>query len=183
MTYKETAEILNVLRNVYPHSFKDIQEKDVKQIVEIWQMMFEGDSFAEVSAAVKALISTRTVGYSPTIGEVKEKLHSLRTVNELSEQDAWAMVSKACQNGLYGYQKEFDKLPPEVQRAVGQPEQLRAWAAMDTETVESVVASNFMRSYRTKAARQKEFEMLPEAVKSVVGQLADGMKMIGEGTG
>ena len=183
MNRKETMQILAALRAAYPSSFKDLDTMDIEAMTQLWQTLFADESYADVSAAVYALVSSRTVGYSPTIGEVKEKLHSLRTVNELSEQDAWALVSKACQNGLYGYQKEFDKLPPEVQRAVGQPEQLRSWAAMDTETVESVVASNFMRSYRTQAARKKEFDMLPESVRSVVGQLADGMKMIGEGTG
>ena len=179
MNMKETALILTALRNAYPHSYRDLGPRDFEQMIELWQSMFEDDSYAEVSAAVKALITSRTVGYSPVIGEVKEKLHALRHVGELSEQDAWAMVSKACANGLYGYQKEFDKLPPEVQRAVGSPEQIKAWAAMDVETVESVVASNFMRNYRTQAARKKEFDMLPESVRTVIGPLADSLKLIG----
>ena len=183
MNRKETMQILAALRAAYPSSFKDLDRMDIEAMTQLWQTLFADENYPDVSAAVYALISSRTVGYSPTVGEVKEKLHSLRTVNELSEQDAWALVSKACQNGLYGYRKEFDKLPPEVQRAVGSAEQLKAWAAMDVDTVESVVASNFKRSFRVNAERKKELDMLPESVRSVIGQLADGMKMIGEGTG
>ena len=179
MNKRETSLVLTVLRAAYPSSFKDIDSLDIDAMINLWQMMFEDESYGDVCAAVNALISTRTVGYSPTIGEVKEKLYSLRTVGELSEQDAWALVSKACQNGLYGYRTEFEKLPPAVQRAVGSPEQLRAWAEMDVETVESVVSSNFKRAYRTQATRDKEFSMLPESVRTVVAQLADGLKMIG----
>ena len=179
MNRKETMQILASLRAAYPSSFKDLDKMDLEAMTQLWQSVFEDESYAEVSAAVTALITSRTVGYSPVIGEIKEKLHSIKHAGELSDQDAWALVSKACANGLYGYQKEFDKLPPEVQRAVGAPEQLKAWAAMDVETVESVVASNFMRNYRTQAARAKEFAMLPESVRAVIGPLADSMKMIG----
>ena len=182
MNRKETMQILASLRAAYPSSFKDMDKMDIDAMTQLWQTLFADDSYAEVSAAVNALITTRTVGYSPVIGEIKEKLHALRHVGELSEQDAWAMVSKACANGLYGYQKEFDKLPPEVQRAVGSAEQIKAWAAMDVETVESVVASNFKRNYRTQAVRKKEFDMLPESVRAVIGPLADSLKLIG-GTG
>ena len=48
-----------------------------------------------------------------------------------------------------------------VKKAVGTPEQLRAWAMMPADEVESVVASNFRRSYRDNARREKENRLLP----------------------
>ena len=180
MTTDETTKILAVLKAAYPHSFKDLKKKDAEVMIDLWKTMFETDCYEEVNAAVAALISTRTAGFSPTIGEVKEKLHSLRSANILPEQEAWALVSKACSNGLYGYKKEFAKLPPEVQKAVGSPEQLREWAKLDVETVQSVVASNFMRNYRVQQSRNKELSMLPNSLRSVVDGLSVGMKMIGQ---
>lgn len=181
MNTDETIKILATLKAAYPHSFKDLTRRDAENMIGLWTVMFSAESYSEVSASIAAMISTRKEGYSPTIGEVKEKLQSLKTVNELSESDAWALVSKACSNGLYGYKDEFAKLPPEVQRAVGAPEQLKAWAAMDSETVESVVASNFKRGYRTLKEREKETAMLPPAIRQMIGGIADGMKMIKEG--
>lgn len=178
MNRTETLKILTVLRAAFPHSFKDT---DVETTVTLWARMFATDPYEAVDAAVSALIATRTVGYSPTIGEVKERMQQMSSSFELSEDAAWAMVSKACSNGLYGYRTEFEKLPPEVQRAVGAPEQLREWAQMDTETVQSVVASNFMRNYRTRSAREKEMAMLPPDVRVMIAGVADGMKLIGEG--
>lgn len=180
MTTEETTKILATLKAAYPHSFKDLTRRDAEAMIELWTTMFSAESYAEVSAAIAALISTRTVGYSPTVGEVKEKLQSLKPVSTLSEQDAWSLVSKACSNGIYGYKKEFAKLPPEVQRAVGAPEQLREWAKMDADTVQSVVASNFMRNYRALQAREKEQAMLPPNVQQMIGGLSDSMKMIEE---
>lgn len=174
MNRQETLKILAVLRTVYPHSFKNV---DVESTISAWERFFAGDPYDEVDAAICSLICSRTAGYSPTVGEVKERLHALRTSSELPEDEAWALVSKACRNGLYGYKAEFDKLPPEVQRAVGAPEQLREWAQMDVDTVQSVVASNFMRNYRTRSARAKEMDALPPDVRLAIASVADRMQL------
>lgn len=178
MTREDTVRLLSTLKASYPHSFKDVTKIDAEAMIEVWSRLFAGDPKEEVFAAVDALLSSRTVGYSPTIGEVKEQMQKLKHHDELDELAAWALVSKACRNGLYGYREEFAKLPPEVQKAVGAPEQLRAWAMMDTDSVESVVASNFQRNYRTTQARQKELEKLPENVRNMISGIADKL-MIG----
>ena len=180
MTYNETLMVLAVLKAAYPHAFKDMRRADGEAMAKLWQLQFDAEPFTDVQAAVNALISTRTVGYSPTIGEVKEKLHQMRSRSELTDSDAWAMVAKACTNGIYGYREEYAKLPPEVQAAVGAPEQLREWAVMDTETLQSVVASNFMRSYRTTRQRAKETAMLPQNVRDLLTGVSDSMKMLKE---
>lgn len=178
----ETTRILAILKAAYPSSFKEMAEADYRAMIDLWQTMFAADSYEAVNAAVAALISTRKEGFTPTIGEVKERLAFAReqASGTLSEQAAWAMVEKACRNGLYGYKKEFEKLPPEVQRVVGAPEQLKAWAEMDAETVNSVVASNFMRSYRVEKQREKERSLLPPAARETISLVSGNMKMIGE---
>lgn len=177
MTKDETKEMLAILRAAYPHSFKDMKPIDAYALLNLWSRHFADDDPNFVLAAVDSLISTRTAGYSPTIGEVKEQMQKLRRRQDIDEASAWAMVSKACTNGLYGYREEYEKLPPQVQRAVGAPEQLREWAKMDVETVQSVVASNFMRTYRTMEARAKEMEMLPGSVKELIGGLSDRLRL------
>ena len=177
MTKAETARILAILKAAYPHSFKEMSGPDAEAMLNLWAMQFEADSVDLVAAAVKALISSRQAGYSPTIGEVKAQMQRLTAKEELSEAAAWALVSKACANGIYGYREEFAKLPEAVQRAVGAPEQLKAWAMMDEDTVESVVASNFKRSYRADQERQKENEMLPKEVKDMLSGVADQMRI------
>lgn len=177
MTETDTIKMLTILRAAYPHSFKDMTSADTEAMVALWTRLFADDNPAVVSAAIDALIATRTVGYSPAPGEVKEQIRKLKSANELDELSAWALVSKACCNGIYGYKEEYAKLPPEVQRAVGAPEQLREWAMMDSDTVQSVVASNFQRNYRTVQAREREFQKLPSSVASVISGVADHMRL------
>lgn len=177
MTREETAEMLAILKAAYPHSFKDMTRVDGLAMLSLWERIFADDDKNVVSAAIDALISTRTVGFSPTPGEVKEQIRKLYSANELDELAAWALVSKACANGIYGYKEEFAKLPPEVQRAVGAPEQLRDWAMMDSDTVQSVIASNFQRNYRASQAREKDLAKLPSNVRQILSGVAERMRL------
>lgn len=177
MTRQEVLMVLATLKAAYPHSFKGLEGIDAEAMVNLWTRQFEAEDAKAVSAAVDALIATRTEGYSPTPGEVKEQLRKLRNAEELDELAAWALVSKACANGIYGYKQEFAKLPPEVQRAVGAPEQLREWAMMDADTVQSVVASNFQRNYRASQTRAKEQAKLPPNVLQMINGVAERMML------
>lgn len=171
MTTQEAAKILAVLRVSYPHSFKNFSAEDVNAAVNLWAEMFDSEPYEAVSAAVKTMIATRQEGYSPTIGEVKEYLRKLKQPEEMNEATAWALVAKACENGYYGYMKEFAKLPPNVKKAVGHPEQLREWAQMDSSVLQSVVGSNFRRTYKTVCERQRQDELMPDSVKQLVGKI------------
>ncbi len=180
LTRDDAIIILSTLKAAYPHAYKGLTRRDAEATINLWIRQFADEESTAVAAAVEALISTRTVGYSITPGEVKEQLYSLKSAESLNESDAWALVSRACSNGIYGYREEFAKLPPEVQRAVGAPEQLKAWAMMEADTVESVVASNFMKNYRIMKQREKETAMLPQTVREMLSGVSDSLKMLEE---
>ncbi len=93
----------------------------------------------------------------------------LRCPDELSEAEAWALVSKAASGSIHGYKADFERLPPTVQKAVGSPEMLHAWGMMNADAFESVVASNFQRSYRTIVMRER--------VRSMVDGIADRLML------
>lgn len=56
---------------------------------------------------------------------------------------------------------------------------------MDADTVSSVVASNFQRSYRARATHEREMLALPSDVRQTMAQLGSGMTMpqLGDGGG
>ena len=130
-----------------------------------------------VKAAVKAHIATDAKGYPPHIGAIKAAIRKITQPDEMSEMEAWGYVSRALRNSSYNSIKEFERLPPVVRRIVGAPSQLREWAAMDSDTVQSVVQSNFMRSYRARSQSEQEYLALPAEVKETMAQLADSMSL------
>ena len=168
MTRDDVIKIMSVLRGAYPHFYRDISKQEAYDTINLWTDMFSNDDASIVASAVKSLIDGDDKGFPPTIGQVKAKMRLLVGSDELTEAEAWNLVSKAVKNGLYGAVEEFEKLPPAVKRIVGSPSQLRDWASMDSDTLQSVVASNFQRSYKVVATREKEIAALPDDVKKLI---------------
>ena len=166
MTNNEVEMALALLLEIYPR-FMDGRNAD--STAAIWAKMFPGEGYPQVEAAIFAYVASdaSNKGFPPSIGQIKEHLAQMQADNTLDEAGAGALVAKAMRNGFYGSEKEFANLPYDVQRAVGSASQLRDWAIMDTETVNSVVASNFMRSYRARATHTRELQKLPEGVRQM----------------
>lgn len=180
MNVQETKLILAVLKAAYPASFRNLTSKDANSVVSLWADMFSVEDYALVSAAVKSLISSRTVGYSPTIGEVREKITELTNPDRLTPFEAWRLVMRAASNSGYHAQEEYDKLPPLVQKALRGPETLREYAMMDAEQLNTVIASNFRKSFEIMCKREETAAMLPEDVKTMIGSLSDKLAWIGD---
>ena len=177
MTREETIKVLAVLKAAYPAFYRGMKADELNGIVNLWASQFEGDDYKTVGAAVQAHIATDTKGYPPHIGAIKEAIRKITQPDEMSEMEAWGYVASALRNSGYNSVAEFDKLPPVVRRIVGSPSQLREWAMMDSDTVQSVVQSNFMRSYRARAQHEREYLALPENVRELMAQLAGSMAM------
>lgn len=173
MTIKETIKIMTVLKAAYPAYYRGQDDEELEAAVTLWHKMFADDPYTVVSAAVAAHIASDTKGYPPHIGAIRDKITKLTQPEELSEMEAWAMVRKALSNSGYHAQQEFDKLPEVLQRVVGSPSMLHQWALMDNSDVETVVQSNFMRSYKVRAASAKEYLALPAEVKAFMRQIAE----------
>lgn len=172
MTRTEVIGVLAVIGTAYPNFFKGKSEAQKREAIRVYEDFFEDDPGELVYAAVKSLIADGDSGFAPTIGEIRSRMRELMYPDELSESQAWALVSKACQRALYHAQEEFDKLPCVVKAAVGNPAQLREWAMVDESAFQSVVGSNFQRSYRTHVKRERAAEMLPESVKAMLSSIA-----------
>lgn len=173
MTKAETAKVIAVLQVNYPDNFRGKSDAILAATVDMWSRAFADDEYAVVSAAVMAHIVSDTNRFMPPVGVIKAKIAELTSPEEMTEQEAWGLVANAIRNGIYGASEEFAKLPPAVQRAVGGAQQLREWATMDADTVQSVVASNFQRSYRVALQREKDWAKLPSGVKQFVGELTE----------
>lgn len=178
MTKEETAKIMAVLKAAYPDYYRGMTKDDAMNIVNLWHVMFQEEDFKMVQAAVQHYIATDAKQFRPPhIGAIKESLYKMQSADQMSEMEAWGHVSKAIRNSLYNSKEEFEKLPPVVQKVVGSPAQLRTWAMIDTDSIETVVQSNFMRSFKGRSQEAKDYAKLPSAVRDVIGYIAAEMEM------
>ena len=178
MNYEETLAIMGVLKAAYPQYYRDMKRSEAESVVSLWAEMFKDEPVNVVAVAVKAYIASDTKGFPPHIGAIKDAIAKIKAPKSMTEQEAWLLVKNATRNGLYGSVEEFDKLPPICKKLVGSPSQLREWATMDSDTLNSVVASNFQRSYKVMEKREKERLALPSDVRDIMEQLSGGFKML-----
>ena len=164
MTETEVRKLLAMTQAVYPNYNPPSKEAAVNA----WLMCLSEYDNNVVMAAFKAYITTDTSGFAPSIGQLRDKLHAIQNPQELNEMEAWSLVSKALRNGYYGAVEEFNNLPPLVQKAVGSPDNLRNWSQTDTNSIENVVQSNFMRSYRLVVNRENEIKKMPADVRTLI---------------
>lgn len=169
MTREETVKIIRIMVDSYPN----YKPNNISETVDVWQMMLSDYDYNMVAMALKAYILSDTSGFAPSIGQLVGKIQSITQPQELSEMEAWALVSKAIRNSGYNSVEEFAKLPPSAQKAVGLPDQLRTWA-LDENYNEQVVSSNFMRCYRTELARHEELSKMPSDVKALIDNTFKG---------
>ena len=164
MTREETVKIIRIMCDCYPN----YKPSDLSETVDVWNMMLKDCVYEQVSVALKAYIRSDTSGFAPSVGQLINKLHEVQSPQELNEMEAWFLVSRALRNGYYGAVEEFNKLPPLVQKAVGSPDNLRNWALTDSKSIENVVQSNFMRTYRVVVNRAKEYQKMPKDIQALI---------------
>jgi hypothetical protein len=172
MTLNEAKEIVGLLQFNYPDNFRSYTDDALITYVRLWHSFFEADSFALVAAAVKAYITTSTERFMPNVGQIKEQIRKLTSPEGMSETKAWSLVTAALRNSAYGWREEWAKLPEAVQKAVGNENTLREWAMIDSEELNTVIASNFMRSYRTIQKREEEWAKLPAGFREEMKRLS-----------
>lgn len=164
MTREETVKIIHIMCDCYPN----YKPNNLSETVDVWQMMLDEYSYNQVSIALKAYVTSDTSGFAPSVGEIVAKIQLVSQPQELDGMAAWGLVSKALRNGTYGAVEEFNKLPPLVKQAVGMPDNLKNWATSDYQTIETVIQSNFLRTYEVVVKRANEINRMPGNIKSLI---------------
>ena len=137
----------------------------------VWYALLNDLSYEELNAAIQKHMMTKP--YPPTIADIRGAVAQLSPDGgEMSELKAWNIVRKAIRNSNYHAMEEFEKLPETIRAVVGNPENLREWAVMPIETLESVEQSHFIKAYRAAVVRDRETAQLAPEVRKLyaVGQ-------------
>lgn len=174
MTRDEVIDILMVIQAAYPN----YKQQDKTVAANTWYMMLKDYECSVVEAALKMYIATDTSGFAPAIGQLIDNINTVTAPPELNSMAAWGLVSTALRNGYYGAEQEFEKLPLTVKKAVGSPDNLRHWAQSDSKSVETVIQSNFIRSYEAEVRRKNEAAKTPKDVRALIDKISN-QKLIG----
>lgn len=164
MTEEQVGKLLMTIQAYYPN----YNPPDKKVTLNAWYIMLAEYPEELVLQALRACIATNTSGFAPDVGQIMSKIQTISQPQEFDGMTAWGLVSKALRNGTYGAVEEFNKLPPLVRQAVGIPDNLKNWATSDYQTIETVIQSNFLRTYETVVKRANEINRMPDNIKSLI---------------
>ena len=124
-----------------------------KESVAIWYDLLKDISYPIAAASLKRHMQTSNK--LPTISDLRGGALKMTQNAALSDGEAWGLVSKAIRNSGYNSKAEFDALPAVIQKAVGSAEILHNWSQTDVASVETVIQSQFLRSYRAEVTRME----------------------------
>lgn len=172
MTREETKTLIKAMRTAWPN----YKIEDPTATVDLWATLLADYPYKVISGALYAYMMGDHA-FPPSPGQV---VAMIPKKDGRSELEAWGLVRRALRNGTYGADAEFAKLPEDVQKAVGSPDQLRAWAMAPEDETETVMQSNFLRSYRAVQERQKAIDALPEKVRDILMGVCDERKLYGK---
>jgi hypothetical protein len=167
MTREQVGKLLMTIQAYYPN----YNPPDKEITLNAWYIMLAEYPEELVLQALRACIATNTSGFAPDVGQIMSKIQTISQPQELNGMAAWGLVSKALRNGTYGAVEEFNKLPPLVKQAVGMPDNLKNWATSDYQTIETVIQSNFLRTYETVVKRANEINRMPDDIKSLIEKM------------
>lgn len=166
MTKQETAKLLMLIKATYPSK---IPNTDIEAMVDVWTKLLEEYDFATMQGAFMAYCKTERNGFPPSPGQLIEQISAQQEPEE-SPEELWGLVKRALRNSSYGAEEEFDRLPPLVQKSVGSPDNLRAWGQLPSDEVDTVIHSQFVKTYRIEKDRAKSNAKIPQAVRLVLKQ-------------
>ena len=181
MTEEEVGRIVLATRSAYPSHFKQFGSEDIRGMLLAWSLVLSEYDFHLASRGLQLFLANDRQGFPPSPGQVVDCIVKIKhpVQNELTGTEAWALVRKAIRNSYYNAETEFEKLPSACQRAIGSAASVTATRQIDTEKVETVEKSHFIKAYETVTKREREDMRMPEAVKRLI-QKMDHDKMLEE---
>lgn len=169
MTREETQKLLLTISSVFPN----FNVKDKTMAVDAWSWALADYPASAVKSALEIYIKTNNSGFAPSVSQLIGCMYKPTENEQLSEGEAWALVKKAIKDGTYHAQERFDELPPAVQRSIGGAEMIRYWASVDSDEINTVVMSNFQRTYRAILSKQEFDSRVPAQLSDMVKGLSD----------
>lgn len=179
MTREEVKKLLAIITSVYPNYVVKAENKS--GVVDAWTWALSDYPAEEISASLKIYVKTNKTGFAPSVSQLIDGIYKPDVINQLTEGEAWALVKKAIRNGNYEAKEMFEELPETVQKAVGSHRMIQEWALLDSEEVNSVIMSNFQRSYRAVLEKKAFNDRVPQQIKDRLENRGE-MKEIANGT-
>jgi len=167
MTEREFTTIVAGLKAIY----SDPKYIEGKFAMDMWYGLLKDIPYDVANMATQAYMQSEK--FPPTPADIRRYASQITSpiTDDIGEVEAWGKVSKAICNSLYHSEEEFARLPKLIQQTLGNHIRLRELAELDAGQLQTVEASNFMRSYRAKLEAHKREMQLNDSLRLSISQM------------
>ena len=169
MTREQTVDLVRSVVSLYPNW----KPENLTETVNAWHWALEEYPAEAVKGALQIYLKTNNSGFAPSVSQLITSMYAPIENDQLTEGEAWYLVKKAMNGSAWNAQENFDKLPPLVQRAIGSPTVLRQWGLTDSDEVNTVIMSNFQRTYKALLSKQDFNNKIPAQLSDLVKGIAE----------
>lgn len=148
MTREETAKLLAIMTTTYTNCTFN----DPELALDTWTMLLGDDNAQDIFDAFTVYARTDTSGFAPTPG----KLHMMvakRVDPGMTDGEIISLLTFASRNATYGFEEEYKKLPPLLQKAVGSPTTIRGWGTLEQDQL-TFAFNTIIKAYKDLQGRQ-----------------------------
>ena len=171
MSREEIQDLLISIQSLYPNW----KPENKTATVNAWHWALEEYPAPAVKAALQMYVKTNNTGFAPSVSQIINGIYKPMEKDTLSEGEAWSLVKRAIKDGNYHAEERYNELPPLVQKAVGSPNMIHQWAGTDSDEVNTVIMSNFQRSYRIIVQREQENVRINPIIAGMIEATKDKM--------
>lgn len=164
MTREDCKKLLMIIDASYPN----FKVENASDTLDAWFYLLQDYEFNQIAIGLKVYIATSGSAFAPSVSELIAASNKPKQLIDSDVNATWTAVRKAIRRSAYDSVEEFEKLPDEAKKIVGNPAQLHSWSQMTSESIDTVVASNFRRSFDAITKRNAEIAALPENVRALI---------------
>ncbi len=151
MTRDETKVLIGLMMASYPN----FNPPDLTTTIDVWAKALANDDYQMMEDAFVNYLQTDTSGFAPSPGKLRMMIAD-RVIEQTTEDDGQVlnMLIMASRNASYGFEEEFNKMPPLLQKAVGSPTVIRSWGLIEQDELRYTF-DRIIRTYTEYKNRQK----------------------------
>lgn len=164
MTREEVKKLIMVIQATYPNwNIKNKQET-----LDAWDLFLADYDYNTMMMALKVYISTSDSGFAPSVSQLISMARKPKELTQADEGAIWREIRPCIRRGIYHAEEDFEKLSPMAKKVVGQPSQLREWALLESEVIDSVIQSNMKTRIKDIQRRDLEISAMPIEIQAMI---------------